>query len=84
MNIIQTKEFQKELLRLPLQIRKIYKKQEEFFLINPKDPRLHVEKLKGCSTFSLRVTRQYRILFEFVEENLALFVSIGHRKDIYR
>ncbi len=84
MKIIVTEEFSKKLAKLPLSTKRVYKKQESLFSINPRDPRLHLEKLKGSSTFSFRVTRKYRVLLEFTEESLALFVSIGHRKDVYK
>ncbi|KKS94437.1 MAG: hypothetical protein UV70_C0001G0051 [Parcubacteria group bacterium GW2011_GWA2_43_13] len=34
--------------------------------------------------FSFRITREYRVIFVFIESGVALFVTIGHRKDVYR
>lgn len=84
MKIFYTKEFLKILKKLPQSTQNLYKKQEKIFFVNWKDPRLHSKKLKGDnSVFSFRVTRKYRVLFVFTSKDSVLFVSIGHRKDIY-
>jgi len=44
-----------------------------------------MNRLKDCLfPFSFRITRQYRVLFTFVERNTVLFATIDHRKDAYR
>ena len=84
MKIFHNEEFSKNLKRLPKSTQKLYKRQEKIFLINWRDPRLHSKRLKGDDpVFSFRITRKYRVLFRFADENSVLFVSIGHRKDIY-
>ena len=84
MRIFHTEKFEDNIANLPLGIKRIYKKQEDIFFINWKDPRLHTKKLKGDKNiFSFRITRQYRVLFILLEENSSLFISVGHRKDIY-
>lgn len=85
MIIAYTREFQKEFHRLSLRTKSLFRKQESIFKQNWKDSRLHTKKLKGDRlTFSFRITRLYRVLFIFTSPNNALFVTIGHRKDIYR
>ena len=84
MKIFHTDEFCKNLIKLPSEIKKIYKKQEKIFSISWRDSRLHTKKMRGeKSVFSFRTTRKYRVLFVFIDPNTALFVSMGHRKDIY-
>jgi len=84
MKIFYTEEFKKVFRLLPFNVKKIFKKQEEIFLVCWKDPRLHIKGLKGNrNDFSFRVTRKYRVLFKLADENSSLFLSIGHRKDIY-
>ena len=84
MRIIYADEFAKQLRKLPPDIQRLYRKQEEIFRLNWHDPRLHTKKLRGEPlTFSFRVTRAYRALFLFVEPGTALFATIGHRKDVY-
>ncbi len=85
MKILYTREFQKEFQKLPPRVKKIYYKQEKIFRQNWKDPRLHVKKLKDHPfPFSFRITRNYMVIFVFVEENTVLFATIGHRKHIYK
>ena len=85
MKILYTEEFRKQFRKLPSDAQHFYKKQERIFLNNWKDARLHVKKLVGHElSFSFRITRRYRVIFNFVAEGTALFLTIGHRKDIYR
>ena len=39
-------------------------------------------KLKGM--YSVRVGREYRVLFQFLSTDEIILVDVGHRKDIYR
>ena len=84
MNIVYANEFKKKFRRLPLNIQKMYRGQEFIFKLNWQDSRLHTKKLSGHPfPFSFRITRRYRVLFMFVEDNTALFATIGHRRDVY-
>lgn len=84
MKIIYAKEFAKEFNKLPVNIQRLYRKQEEIFKKDWRDPRLKVKKLKDHPLpFSFRITRSYRVLFLFVESDTALFATIGNRKDVY-
>ena len=85
MKILYTKQFVRMLEHLPENIRELYFKQETYFEIEWRDSRLHTKRLHGTPTlFSFRVTRKYRVLFNLVEPDTALFSAIGNRKDIYR
>lgn len=83
MIIFYSKRFRKDLDSFPLGIKRIYKRQEDIFVENYKDPRLHMKKVISTPLFSFRVTRKYRVLFKFIDDNSVLFATIGHRKDIY-
>jgi len=84
MKISYANEFKKKINFLPARVKRIFQKQEKIFSENWKDPRLHIKKLRGYdNTFSFRITRQYRVLFSLTEDDLAFFVSAGHRKDVY-
>jgi len=84
MKILHTNTFSSELKELPLGVKKLYKKQEDLFVSNWKDSRLHTKRLRGDgSILSFRITRRYRVLFVFLDKETAIFNSIGHRKDIY-
>ena len=85
MKIIYAEEFSKEFDKLPASAQILFRRQEKFFRVDWRDPRLHTKKLQGqLVTFSFRVTRKYRALFIFVDEQTALFATIGHRKEVYR
>lgn len=83
MKIFYSKNFSKVFVSLPVGIKRIYKKQEDLFIMNWVDPRLHIKKIIGTTFFSFRITRKYRVLFKLADGNSASFLSIGHRKDIY-
>jgi len=83
MIIRHTKDFLKDSTKLPKEIKEILKKQEEIFIQNRLDPRLHIKKIKeDINSYSFRVTRRYRVLFYFRNKE-AIFFKIAHRKDVY-
>ena len=85
MKIYYSSDFQKAYKRLPLSIHRTYQRQEDLFRSNWHDPRLHIKKLKEHTmTFSFRITRRYRVLFMFMDNDTALFSDVDHRKDVYR
>lgn len=85
MRIIYADEFTKQFAKISSGIQLLYRRQEIIFKRDWRDPRLHVKKLTGEPlAFSFRITRNYRVLFTFVEHDTALFATIAHRKDAYR
>ena len=85
MKVMYAGEFRKCFSLLPPEIQRLYRQQEAHFKINWRDPRLHVKKLKDYSyPFSFRITRRYRVLFSFIDADVVLFGTIGHRRDSYR
>ena len=83
MFIFKTEDFIKGLERLPAEIKTIYRRQENIFKTNWLDSRLHTKRLRELKgVYSFRITRRYRVLFYFRNEE-AIFFSIGHRKEIY-
>ncbi len=84
MVIHKTKDFVASLEKLPKETQKLFNRQENIFKANWLDGRLHTKRIKELpGVHSLRITRRYRALFYF-RNNEAVFFSIGHRKDIYR
>lgn len=85
MRVLYAEEFRKQFKKLPAEIQRLCRIQEERFRRNWRDPRLHVEKLADHPLpYSFRITRRYRVLFTFVETETALFATIGHRREVYR
>jgi len=84
--IILTKEFEERFLRLPLSIQKKAIKQQEFFCKNPFYPSLHTEKLqpKSKELWSIRIDKNYRIVFRYLETNQVLFMTVGTHDWIYK
>ena len=80
------KEFAKDFHKLPHEIKIKAIELEYIFRQNPFHPLLHTKKLQGplSSFFSLRVTREYRLIFRFVSKDEIDFLAIKHRKDIYK
>ena len=73
--------------------RKLSKKQREklaklltILRQNPFDKRLHTKHLSGplAGLFSFRITRDWRVIFQFLSSDQIKLLDIGHRKDIYR
>ena len=53
---------------------------------NPFDQRLHSKSLRGPleGFFSFRITRDWRVIFQFIDQNTIQLIVTMHRKDIYR
>ena len=85
MRIKQTKDFQKTFKNLQQDIKQLYQTQENRFIANWRDSRLHTKKVKNFDqAFSFRITRRYRVFFYFQNSETAIFFDIDHRKDIYK
>ncbi|PIV45340.1 MAG: hypothetical protein COS25_00310 [Candidatus Nealsonbacteria bacterium CG02_land_8_20_14_3_00_37_10] len=53
---------------------------------NPFHPKLHTKSLVGPLTgfYSFRITRDWRVIFQFVSPETIKLIEIGPRKDIYQ
>jgi addiction module RelE/StbE family toxin len=80
------KEFIKKFKVLPVKIQEEYIKLERIVKINPFHPALHTKGLHGKlrNFYSFRITRDYRVVFEFISEDVIGLITVRHRKDIYR
>lgn len=81
-----TDEFEKQFRKLPSPVQKKAVKQESLFRENPFHSSLHTEKLnpKNRELWSFRVDQNYRILFRFLDGEVALFLAIGPHSWIYK
>lgn len=79
MKIYYSSKFAKEYKKLPKKTKFAAEKKEDIFRKNPHDSRLKTHKLTGqfkeYSAFS--IDYHYRIIFEFREENVVWFHSVG-------
>ncbi|MDP2676871.1 MAG: type II toxin-antitoxin system YoeB family toxin [bacterium] len=53
---------------------------------NPFNLQLHTKALSGklAGIYSVRITREFRLLFKFFSPDEVVLIDIGNRKDIYR
>lgn len=53
---------------------------------DPYDPLLHTKHLSEplVGMLSLRITRDWRVMFQFLDSRTIQLIRVKHRKDIYR
>lgn len=78
-DIYYDKQFVKLFRKLPRAIQTKAITTEKQFRANPLHPSLRLHKLKGRldGFWSISITKQYRIIFEALENGDILFISIG-------
>ena len=73
MQLLRTERFKKDFKRLPSDIQERVGKALELFMTNARHPSLHVKKMEGApDIWELRVSDNYRITFQFVQEGVLL------------
>lgn len=79
-----TSDFRKSYQRLPMRIRDTIDRKDVFFRKDPFHVSLRTHKLHGPlnGLWSFWVTREYRVLFEFVKDG-AIFYDVGTH-EIYK
>lgn len=79
MKIYYSSKFAKEYKRLPKKVKIAAEKREKVFRINPFDSGLKTHRLSGKlkDYYSFSIDYHYRIIFEFVGENIVWFHSVG-------
>ena len=84
-DIHYSKNFIKELNKLPEQIVQMAIEKEKTFRKNPLHPSLRLHELHGkfIGIWSITIAGNYRILFERMGNGDLLFISIG-KHDIYK
>jgi len=84
--ILYHQKFLKEFAKLPEGMRKKLLECERIFKLDPFHSLLHTKKLQGRlkDFYSFRVTREYRVIFQFVARQEALWLAVKHRSEIYQ
>lgn len=73
MQLLRTERFKKDFKRLPQDIQSKLPTVLERFLSNPRHPSLHAKKMEGVrDIWELRVTDNYRVTFQFMQEGVLL------------
>ena len=77
--------FRKSINKMPLEVIEALTVKQSLFVINPFHSTLKTHKLTGKLNqyYSFSVTHSYRIIFEFLNKNKAVFVNIGTH-EIYK
>ena len=85
-NVYYHRQFIKEFKKLPKIIQEKLAELEIVLKTNCFNPKLNVKKLQGRlkEFYSFRVTREYRVIFEFIAESEITLLAVKHRKDIYK
>ena len=86
MRIILEESFLRSAKQLPLNVKKKLTFLVELLKSNPFHPRLRAKHLTGslAGFLSFRITRDYRVIFRFADQQTIRLLKAGHRKDIYR
>lgn len=85
MKIIYSTKFGKEYKKLPRKVKLLAERKEKFFRKDPFGPALKTHKLSGKlkDFYSFSINYQYRIIFEFKNNEEIWFHSVGTH-EIYR
>ncbi len=86
MRIVYSREFVKQIASLPKKTQEMLDMLLQILLKDPFYPTLHTKSLKGelNRMFSFQITRDWRVIFIFEDNNTIRLVKVGNRKDIYR
>jgi addiction module RelE/StbE family toxin len=86
MRIVYSDAFLKSAAKLPLANQKKLDALLSLCAENPFHPSLHTKRLVGSlhGFLSFRVTRDWRVLFQFIDAETVQLLRVAHRKDVYR
>jgi len=84
--LIFTKQALKESERVPSRAREKLGSSLELLRDDPFHPLLHTKPLTQnlSGYYSFRITREWRVIFEFLDPHNIKILSIGHRKEAYK
>jgi len=85
MIILSTRNFDKELSKLPPKIGTIFREKLKIFSLNPFDQTLNNHKLKGPlrNYRSIRITGDYRLIYEDLGRDSVRLMRIGTHSELY-
>lgn len=85
-HIVYGSNFLKSVARLPRNAQKKLARILALLQENPFHPKLHTKHLTTHLTgfLSFRITRDWRVIFRFLDEETLQLLRAAHRKDIYK
>ncbi len=86
LTVVYTNFFLKSAGKLPKPQQNKLAQLLEIIQNNPFNPKLHSKALTGPLTglYSFRITRDWRVIFQFLNPDTVKLIDIGHRKNIYK
>lgn len=84
--IVFSELFLKAAKKLPRETQNKLAKRLELLSRNPFHVTIHTKRLVGelAGLYAFRITRDWRVIFNFVDEQTVKLIDVGHRKDIYK
>lgn len=84
--LVYSRYFLKSVKKLPTPIQNKLATKLELLQKNPFHLLLHTKSLIGrlFGFYSFRITREWRVIFQFLEPEIIKLVEVGHRRDIYK
>ena len=85
-SLVYTNSFLKSAKKLPKSQQSKLAQLLETLQENPFHQKLHTKNLTGPLTgfYSFRITRDWRVIFQFLSPDAVKIIELGHRKDIYK
>lgn len=86
MKIVYSEQFIKSASKFPLKVQIKLDRLVGILKDNPYHALLHTKQLSGVLTgyLSFRITREWRVIFQFIDSQTIQLLRAAHRKDIYR
>lgn len=86
MEIVYSNNFIKSAKLTPKPIKNKLADLLEIIKENPFDSKLHAKPLMGelKGFYSFRITRDWRVIFNFLNSQKIFLIDVAHRKDIYK
>ena len=84
--LVFSKQFEQSIKSLPPKVQEKMAGRLEILRVDPFDSRLHTKHLAGKlqERLSFRITRAWRVIFEFIKPDTIHVLKITQRKDAYR
>jgi len=84
--LVYSRHFLSSAKKLSNQIQDKLARKLELLQKNPFHPLLHTKPLTGqlFGFYSFRITREWRVIFQFLAPEIIKLIEVGHRKDIYK
>lgn len=84
--IIYTKRFLRSTKKLPNSLQNRLAEKLELLQKDPFLSFLHTKSLTGelAGSYSFRITRDWRVIFYFIDTETIKLIDVGNRKDIYQ